>query len=131
MRVTVMVVEDNEPLRHLLGTTLRTSGLNPVLVSDAETALRRLAREHPDVILCDVELPGMNGDRLSEVIKSSELASIPVVLMSAIEPNQHTADAFIAKPFDPFEVVDLIEDVNARAAWRSLFPVPQENPQHS
>lgn len=114
MHEIVMVVEDDRSIRHLLGAVLRANGLEPVLVPDAETALERLPSEQPDVILCDVKLPGMNGDQLCQIVKSGKLASTALVLMSAYdEPNHHAADAFIAKPFEPSEVVDLIESIKS------------------
>jgi CheY-like chemotaxis protein len=52
----------------------------------------------------------MDGAAFVEVVRSSDLANTPVILMSAYEePEQHSAHTFLRKPFDPFEVVQLVE----------------------
>ena len=110
MGATVLVVEDDAATRNLLGSVLRLTDMEPVLLTNAEDALERLPDEHPDVVLCDLSLPGMNGDAFVEKLRSSDLSGTPVVLMSAYkEPEQHRADAFLTKPFDPFEVAELVE----------------------
>jgi CheY-like chemotaxis protein len=113
MGAKVLVVEDDAAMRHMLGSVLNISDLEPVLLTSAEEALEWLPDEQPDVILCDLDLPGMNGDAFIEVVRSSDLAATPIILMSAYqEPKVHRADAFFAKPFDPFEVADLVQEMS-------------------
>ena len=110
MAATVLVIEDDPATGRLLESVLQIGGLQPVLITNAEDALERLPDEEPDVILCDLQLPGMDGAAFIEIVKASDLADTPVVLMSAYgEPEQHSADTFVGKPFDPFEVTHLIE----------------------
>ena len=113
---TVLVVEDDPSLLMMLSVTLRSSGHEVVLSSDAELALETLPEESPDVILCDVNLPGMKGTEFTEIVKSTPLlADTPVVLMSAYdEPTSHAADRFVSKPFDPIEVTELVEELACR-----------------
>ena len=113
---TVLVLEDDPSLLMMLSVTLRSSGHEVVLSSDAELALETLPEESPDVILCDVNLPGMKGTEFTEIVKSTPLlADTPVVLMSAYdEPREHAADAFVSKPFDPIEVTELVEELACR-----------------
>jgi len=108
---TVLVVEDDPTVLTMLAFALRSSGYATLLRSDAESALEGLPDEKPNVILCDVNLPGMNGADFTQTIKSSpSLADTPVILMSAYdEPRGHAADVFVSKPFDPIEVVQLVE----------------------
>jgi two-component system, OmpR family, response regulator MtrA len=117
MSNTVLVVEDDSALLNMLGIALRSTGHSTVLSSDAESALERLPDESPDIILCDVNLPGMNGAEFTKAIKSSQLlADTPVILMSAYdEPKDHGADAFVRKPFDPVEVIQLVDE---KLAWQ-------------
>ncbi|TMF08762.1 MAG: response regulator [Chloroflexi bacterium] len=116
MQNTVLVVEDDPSLLMMLSVTLRSSGHTVVLSSDAELALETLPEESPDVILCDVNLPGMKGTEFTEIVKAApHLADTPVVLMSAYdEPRNHAADAFVSKPFDPIEVTELVEELASR-----------------
>jgi CheY-like chemotaxis protein len=112
MSNTVLVVEDDSAVLNILGIALRSTGHSTVLSSDAESALERLPDKSPDIILCDVNLPGMNGAEFTMAIKSSQLlADTPVILMSAYdEPKDHGADAFVRKPFDPVEVIQLVDE---------------------
>jgi len=108
---TVLVIEDDPKVLTMLAFALRSSGHATLLCSDAESALEGLPDEKPNVILCDVNLPGMNGADFTQTLKSSpSLADTPVILMSAYdEPRGHAADVFVSKPFDPIEVVQLVE----------------------
>jgi CheY-like chemotaxis protein len=110
---TVLVVEDDSAVLTMLSVALRATGHSTALSCDAESALARLPDEDPDLILCDVNLPGMNGTEFTQIVKSAPLlADIPVVLMSAYkEPRKHAADAFVSKPFDPFELTQLVEEL--------------------
>ena len=75
---TVLVLEDDPSLLMMLSVTLRSSGHEVVLSSDAELALETLPEESPDVILCDVNLPGMKGTEFTEIVKSTpHLADTP------------------------------------------------------
>jgi two-component system response regulator GlrR len=112
MSATVLVVEDDPAMRRLLASVLQVSAIEPVLLSNAEDALRRLPQDQPNLNLCDLNLPGMNGAAFVEALRSSDLAKTPVILMSAhAEPAQHSADLFLSKPFDPFDVVGLVEEM--------------------
>ena len=106
----VLVVEEDAALGRLLGSLLHTSDLESVVLANAEAALEWLPDKQPTVILCDLDLPGLNGVAFIELVRSGQLAHTPVILMSVYdEPKEHSADAFIGKPFDPFEVLQLVE----------------------
>jgi len=89
------VVEDDPTLLSMLAFALRASGHTPLLKSDAVTTLEELPDEAPDVILCDVHLPGMNGAEITQLLRSAPLL----------------ADT---KPFGPMEVVELVEELASR-----------------
>jgi CheY-like chemotaxis protein len=113
---TVVVVEDDSAIITMLTIALGFTGDSTVLsVKDAESALDRLSNEKPEVILCDVKLPGMSGAEFTDIVKSAPaLSSTPVILMSAHgEPEHHAADAFVSKPFDPYELAQLVEELAA------------------
>jgi CheY-like chemotaxis protein len=107
---TALVVEDDPATRRLLGSVLHTSGLETVLLGSAEDALERLPDDRPDIIICDLNLPGMNGAAFIEIIRSGEMAETPVILMSAYgESDHHSADIYLGKPFEPIELAQLVE----------------------
>ena len=106
----VLVVEDTPTIQEMLVLAFGLSGFRAVVTSSAEEALTRMRHEQPIAVLCDVQLPGMNGVEFTALLRSQpEFFRVPVVLMSGHdEPRNHDADAFVAKPFDPFEVVDRV-----------------------
>jgi len=115
----VMVIEDTPTIQTMLVLAFGVSGFQAVVTSSAEEALARLPDEQPIAILCDIQLPGMNGVEFTALLRSqSEFFRVPIVLMNGYdEPPNHDADAFVNKPFDPFEVVDkVMQCVGGRSA---------------
>lgn len=121
---TVLIVDDEMPLRSLLAMVVREAGHTAVLATNGRQALELIGRQRPDLVLSDVMMPLMNGVVLCRGLKlAAATASIPVILMStaANTPWQGArADAFLAKPFDIEDVEALLErwlpvDVSATA----------------
>ena len=107
IRPVVMVVEDDEFARTLVGRTLDPTAWEIVFASDGATALAQLRRLRPDVILMDIHLPGLDGVALTQRLKASpHLAGIPVVMMTGdacktalVNSMEAGAAAFLVKPF--------------------------------
>jgi two-component system cell cycle response regulator DivK len=134
---TVLVVEDN-PANMKLTTLLQHSAGHTVLTAvDAETGLRLALDEHPDLILMDIQLPGMDGLAATAILKHDPAtASIPVVALSALamkadEERSQSAgcDAYIVKPLRYKELYAAMERLLAepepadkQAAPPSLLP---------
>ncbi len=80
----ILVIEDNELNRKLVGALLQKGAYNILDAEDAEAGIR-LAREHrPGLILMDIQLPGMDGLSATRMIKQDpELQEIPVVALTA------------------------------------------------
>ncbi|WP_433755335.1 ATP-binding protein [Nocardia sp. CA-135398] len=108
---SVIVVEDNADLSALIREALAES-YRVVTADDGGTGLR-LARAHrPDLILCDIMMPGMSGDELLREIRTDhELRSTPVLIVSARADEQSRLDLLRAGANDylrkPFEVAEL------------------------
>ncbi len=107
---TCLIIEDEPAIRRLIAIVLEDAGCRALVAPDAETALRLLDTQVPDVIIADVRLPGMDGVELASHVKASEaLSATPVLLMSAYgEPAQHSADAFLPKPFDADGLIEAV-----------------------
>lgn len=103
---TLLIVEDNDDLRHYLSSTFK-SEYNVVATSSADDALKFLESHYPDIILSDVMMPGIQGDEFCRIVKSNpETAGIPVILLTAktnhdsiVEGIEKGADDYISKPF--------------------------------
>jgi CheY-like chemotaxis protein len=107
IRPVVMVVDDDEMTRQLIGRALDRSAFEIVFAADGAEALSQLRRVRPDAILMDIRMPGLDGVTLARRLKSAPtLANIPIImltgearretLMSSMEAG---AVAFIVKPF--------------------------------
>jgi DNA-binding NtrC family response regulator len=135
----ILIIEDdpfNGPFTQQL---LESAGFRADLATSAEEGLARLEQnsdEVPDVVLLDLDLPGMNGLELAELVKNhNEFQYIPVVMFTVhdslefkIEGLNRGADDYVTKPYQPDE---LIARVNAmlriRSLYRSLRHERQEN----
>jgi two-component system cell cycle response regulator DivK len=102
---TVLVVEDNVANMKLVKFLLESAGHIVVSARDAETGLT-LARDGPDLILMDIQLPGMDGLEATALLKADDATrSIPVIALTALamkgdEERIRAAgcDGYIAKP---------------------------------
>lgn len=99
----------------MVSRVLKSMGCEVLPADDAEAAIDKVERAQPNLVLSDVRLPGMSGVELAQQIKDKALApGTTIVLMSAYgEPHHHQADAFIAKPFDPDELIELLDPLLA------------------
>ena len=81
----ILVVEDNETNQLLVGLVLERDGFRVELASNAEEALEKLSNNAPDLILMDVQMPGMDGLSLTRLLKAGQkTAAIPVVALTAL-----------------------------------------------
>lgn len=100
----VLAIEDDPDLGLLYESFLGAEGHQVEVAKNAPEGLRKLER-HPDVVLLDLMLPGMDGyDVMREMRKRKDFRGIPVVVVSAsVPPGRHRipgADAVIHKPFE-------------------------------
>ncbi len=120
---TVLVVEDDALIREAVVELLECEGFEAVAAWNGADALRRLRRHEiaPALILLDLMMPVMNGWQFRAAqLADPELAAIPVVVMSASDPEGVAADAVIEKPFEVQALLDAI----ARLARRGLGARP-------
>ena len=121
MSATVLHVEDNPDNRMLIRDLLQFRGYRVVEVSDGGEALAAAERERPDIILMDVQLPSVSGLEAARRIKArADLRHIPIVAVTsfALSGDEKKAfaagcDAYVAKPYDPRELLKLIQKLLA------------------
>lgn len=107
----VLVVDDEEPMRHMLELLLKREGFAVASAASGEAALEMLAREPADVMLSDVRMPGMGGLALVEAA-AQRYPELTIIVMSAFGSVELALDAmtrgaydYISKPFKQDEVV--------------------------
>ena len=102
----ILIIEDNHANMKLASLLLRNAGHTVLCAGDAETGLTLARADHPDLILMDVHLPGMDGLVATALLKQDPAtAAIPVIALTAMamkvdqEKSQVAGcDAYIAKP---------------------------------
>lgn len=134
-RPTILIVDDDQAQRRLLGGFLESRGLKTEEAVSAEKALEEIARRPPDMVLLDVRLPGIDGFEALRRIRQQN-ASLPVLLITAFADVRQAvwavksgADDYLAKPLDLDELEAAIADMLGRgdaSLDRDLPPLPPE-----
>lgn len=101
----VLVVDDEAPIRLLLEKILQSAGYRVTSVADGAAALKSVRDDPPDLAICDLSMPGMDGFSVSSILKRTKTFKAPVLILSGrvgekdIQAALKTgADAFIPKP---------------------------------
>ncbi len=109
----VLVIDDNPQVRSAVTRFLRMHGLTVDVAPDGHTALTMLSQQPADFILCDVDMPGMNGFEVCRKIKSDPVnAFTPIIMLTALDSADDRVrgaeagcDGYLAKPVPPAELV--------------------------
>jgi CheY-like chemotaxis protein len=112
----VLVVDDDPQVRKLVSLNFELDGYDVVSAAGGAEALAEVARQRPDVMVCDVMMPGMDGLEVVRRLRADpKTASLPVVMVSAkaqrsdlTEGKSAGADAYVTKPFDPQDLLDAV-----------------------
>ena len=115
-RKSVLVIDDDLPLRGMLAAALRQAGFQVLLAGDGAEGHRALTIHKPDVIILDLAMPNMNGwDFLQKLKETGYLGARPIIVLSAhlrVEPQailQMGVAAILPKPFNLPDLINLIE----------------------
>jgi CheY-like chemotaxis protein len=135
METRILVIEDDPPSLELMGYLLRAFGYTPITVETGERGLEAAQNQNapPDLILCDIQLPGIDGHQVARRLKGDPvLAQVPLVAVTAlamvgdrdkvlasgfdgyisnpIVPESFGADGFLLRPVEPPVIVAAVED---------------------
>jgi len=118
----VLVVEDNKANMKLTSLLLHSAGHTVLSAVDAEIGLTLARSENPDLILMDIQLPGMDGLTATALLKQDPItASIPIIALTAMAMKADRersdlagCDAYISKPLRYQELLDAIESLLAK-----------------
>ncbi|MCW8090495.1 phosphate regulon transcriptional regulator PhoB [Alteromonas sp. ASW11-130] len=131
MSRTVLLVEDEAPIREMLKLVLEQSGFNTIEAEDVDVAQQNICEPYPDLILLDWMLPGGSGVQLAKSLKQHEYTrDIPIIMLTAkgeeedkVRGLEAGADDYVTKPFSPKELVARI-----KAVMRRVTPTANEEP---
>jgi two-component system cell cycle response regulator DivK len=118
MSKRILVVEDQDDNRRILRDLLSASGYELIEAVDGEQGLAAAQKERPDLILMDIQLPGIDGYEVTRRIKADEaLRSIPIIAVTsyALSGDDQKAfaagcDDYVTKPYSPRNLLAKIRE---------------------
>jgi DNA-binding response OmpR family regulator len=113
---TILVVDDEQPIRELLRLQLEDAGYRVVLAESARRAAQRVRDEKPDLMIVDAHMPYVSGlDFVSALIADSAMPWVPVIFMTGRSDLRSHAEALgsacLVKPFLAPRLIELVERV--------------------
>ncbi|MBI4422321.1 MAG: response regulator [Elusimicrobia bacterium] len=133
---TILMVDDEPDVLSVLEPLLAAEGYRVETARDGEEALRRIQERRPDLVLLDLQMPGMGGRAVCDVLRHQPSTRwLPIIVLTGraapaeeIGCLEHGADDFVAKPFDSRELTARIQALIRRCElgrWRpSSIPSP-------
>ena len=126
----ILAIDDNQGTRTIISSVLKKS-YDVTTQKDGQEAYYWMikGRNIPDLIICDIDMPNMSGYEFLELIRNSGFfGDIPVIMLSGVEETKERircynlkAQDFLTKPFNPNELIALIEkNLNPKIRWRNF-----------
>jgi CheY-like chemotaxis protein len=119
----ILVVDDEERIREVVRMCLvKLAQWDVITAASGAEAIQQAVNHHPDAILLDVSMPGMDGiETLQELQSQPQTASIPVIFLTAkVQPSEQLqykqlgVAGLIVKPFDPMQ---LFQEIRRLLGW--------------
>ena len=117
MAAKILVVEDNPAFQRLLALALSEAGYEVIVANDGADGLKKAREYHPQLIILDIMLPGMDGYEVCRYMRSDpQLANLPILMLTAKagprdeqEGFRAGADDYLTKPVDLSELMQRIQ----------------------
>jgi len=118
MSKRVLVIEDHEENRRIVRLLLGSAGIEMIEAVTGEEGVAKAEQERPDLILMDIQLPGLDGYEATRRIKANpELRSIPIIVVTSLALSDGEAkaraagcDDYITKPYSPRQLLAKIKE---------------------
>lgn len=128
MKKKIMIIDDDENLLNLVKTGLQEEDFEVLTAKDGLQALKDAYNTHPDLIVLDIRIPGMNGLEVCQ--RLHELTNTPIIILSALSASTDVvkglsvgADDYITKPFRMEELIARIRTCLRRSEANSPIPL--------
>lgn len=113
----ILIADDHDLSRQMISDIVATTGHEVVVADDGPTALLTARVQMPDLIILDVEMPGLTGFEVCRLLRAEEVTSrIPIIMLTALHEAEDRvygldigADDYLTKPFNPRELLARIE----------------------
>ncbi len=131
----LLLADDSVTIQKVVNLTFADEGIEVIAVSDGDTAMQKFVESVPDLVMVDVNMPGIDGYRICEMIKQDEETKhIPVILLvGSFEPFDEAeahrvgADDFLTKPFQSIrQLVNKVSDLLNGKSDEADFPPPMQ-----
>ncbi|HZG94557.1 MAG TPA: response regulator transcription factor [Mycobacteriales bacterium] len=120
MATRVLVVDDDETMTDVVRRYLERAGHEVLVAADGVTALHLALTEHPDLVVLDLMLPGMDGLEVCRRLRST--TTVPIVMVTSRDDQadritglEFGADDYVGKPFSPRELVLRVDAILRRS----------------
>lgn len=118
---TIVIADDDEDLRLLVEITLENPAYKILTAVDGSQALEAVKQHHPDLLIIDWMMPGLNGcEVVTQLRQSPHMATLPVVMLTARDGQEAQAQTaslalagYLVKPFSPLELIQKVREVLA------------------
>ncbi len=118
MSKRILVIEDHEDNRRIMNDTLSAAGFEVIEAVTGDAGVAMAESECPDLILMDIQLPGIDGYEATRLIKAKpELRHIPIIAVTSyalsgddVKAKEAGCDAYLAKPFRPRELLAKVRE---------------------
>ncbi len=117
---TILIADDEQAVREMLGSTLEASGYNPILTSNGVEAIKAIQSAGVDLAILDDEMPIMSGLECSEEIQRQQ-PDLPVILVSGLAANgdpKQDETSFLIKLPKPFQLDTLLHQIDKMISSR-------------
>jgi two-component system cell cycle response regulator DivK len=118
MAKTILVIEDHEDNRRIMRDLLTSSGYEVIEAVSGEEGVTAAETHHPDLILLDIQLPGIDGYEVARRIKANpDLQKIPIIAVTSyalsgddVKAFEAGCNAYVTKPFSPRKLLAQIRE---------------------
>ncbi len=118
MSKRILIIEDQEDNRRIMSDTLSAAGFEVIEAVTGDAGVAMAESERPDLILMDIQLPGIDGYEATRLIKANpELRHIPIIVVTSyalsgddVKAKEAGCDAYLAKPFRPRELLATVRE---------------------
>ncbi len=126
MKPKLLVIDDEEGIRKVLGITLRDAGYEVILAANGEIGMDLFQRQNPEIVLTDIKMPGLDGMAVLQRIKSISPDTEVIIITGhgemelAIQSLQLNASDFITKPIHDEALFISLKRAEEKLAWKRL-----------